>query len=155
MRIKTLNIAWILILLSNAFSGLAQGTVILKASADRSTILIGEPIQLNLELNLPLGFDVIWPDLDSIAHFPILEKSKIDSVTTPETENFFTSQIFTLTSFDSGTLFLYRRLHSASAIPAISPIPSGLTSIFQILTLPKIIMTSKAYWNWPIHTSNL
>ncbi len=104
MRIKKINIAWIIFLLSCVHSGLAQGSVILKASTDRSTILIGEHLQLSLDISIPLGYDVQWPAIDSFPHFQVLEKGKIDSTTTPEQKTFH--QELTITSFDSGVYYI-------------------------------------------------
>ncbi len=104
MRVKKSNIAWTVLFLSCFQSGLAQNGVILKATIDREVITIGEPVQFNLELNLPLGYNVQWPVPDSISHFVILERSKIDSTTTPDGKSF--RQQLTVTSFDSGTYYI-------------------------------------------------
>ena len=69
------------------------------ATVDKQKILLGEQFQLKLEAVFPEN-RIEWPLLDSLPHFEILDKSKVD------TQRNFTgvtlSQSFTLTSFDSG-----------------------------------------------------
>jgi hypothetical protein len=70
---------------------------------DKSNILIGEQLQLKVEAALPPGTSgVDWFSIpDSIEHFEVINRSKIDS---SYTDNVLTglSQSITLTSFDSG-----------------------------------------------------
>lgn len=75
-------------------------TVYVRSAIDRDKILIGEPIQLELEATLPDGITAEWFSLDSIPHFEIIEKGKIDTVKKGGGTNF--RQTVTLTSFDSG-----------------------------------------------------
>jgi hypothetical protein len=86
-----------LIAFSIAFS---QDSVSVKATVDRGEILIGEPIQLMLEVKLPLGREAAWFPLDSIPHFEFVEKGNIDSVTTISDRSL--RQHLIITSFDSG-----------------------------------------------------
>ena len=50
-------------------------------TADRQAILIGEPIRLTLTVRTSTGH-ALFPEIpDSLPHFEILSKSKIDTVT--------------------------------------------------------------------------
>jgi hypothetical protein len=99
--IKNLSHIWLTQVLLIAFStSFSQDSVSVKASVDRKEILIGEPIQLMLEVKLPLGSQAAWFPLDSIAHFEFIEKGRIDSVTTISDRSF--RQHLIITSFDSG-----------------------------------------------------
>ncbi|MDI3318892.1 hypothetical protein [Pinibacter soli] len=75
-------------------------SVSVKASIDSSYILIGQPIQLVLEANVPLGVNVDWFPLDSLPHFEFIDKGKIDTITNQDGKAF--RQLITITSFDSG-----------------------------------------------------
>lgn len=73
-----------------------------KTSVDKTDILIGEQIKYKVSATFPAGiFKVNWflPP-DSVAHFEIVDKSKID--TTTENSNTTLEQTITITSFDSG-----------------------------------------------------
>ena len=73
-----------------------------KTSVDKADILIGEQIKYKVSATFPAGvFKVNWflPP-DSVAHFEIVDKSKID--TTAENSNTKLEQTITMTSFDSG-----------------------------------------------------
>ena len=49
---------------------------------NKQNILIGEPLQFNVQARLPLNtYKVTWPNIpDSIAHFEVIERHKIDSI---------------------------------------------------------------------------
>jgi LPXTG-motif cell wall-anchored protein len=68
-----------------------------KATINRDKILIGEPIQLQLEATIPVGGNAKWFAEDTIPHFDFIEKSKIDS-----SKPGVYKQTVTITSFDSG-----------------------------------------------------
>jgi hypothetical protein len=80
---------------------LAQ-TPSVKTTLDKRDILIGQYLQYKVSASFPSGiYKVNWFTVpDSVAHFELVEKSKIDT----STENNITSiqQTITLTSFDSG-----------------------------------------------------
>jgi hypothetical protein len=90
--------------------GAANGTAtapaaVVKATVDKQKILIGQPIQLMLEVTVPnsptaTGPSLIWPDLDSLPHFEWVEKGKVDSVV--RSDGRYYRQYLTVTSFDSG-----------------------------------------------------
>jgi len=69
---------------------------------DKTDILIGEQVQYKVKASFPsAGFKVNWFTLpDSVAHFEIVDRSKID--TSSENNNTILEQTITLTSFDSG-----------------------------------------------------
>ena len=69
-------------------------------STDKKKIFIGEQFHLHVAGNFKKGQTFTWIIIDSIPHFEILEKSKIDTQQN-ETSTIF-SQDFTLTSWDSG-----------------------------------------------------
>src|SRR5215831_16609415 len=70
------------------------------ATLDKQKILIGEQAQLYLKALVKKNLPVSWFALDSIPHFEILQRSKIDSQQT--SEGLFLQQTLTLTSWDSG-----------------------------------------------------
>lgn len=72
-----------------------------KASVDRTTILIGEPIKLNLEAWVPTGTNFNWFKTDTIPHFEIVDPGKQDSSRDMDTKVY--RQQLTITSFDSGS----------------------------------------------------
>ncbi|HSZ87218.1 MAG TPA: BatD family protein [Puia sp.] len=97
-------ISWIFFLLLTSLFVFSQNQISVTATANRNQILIGEPVQLTLEVKLPLGRQMSWFVLDSIPHFEYIEKGKIDSVVNEDGKSF--RQDVTLTSFDSGTFVI-------------------------------------------------
>jgi hypothetical protein len=73
-----------------------------KTIIDKTDILIGEPIQYKITATFPTGvYKVNWfTPADSVGHFEIVERGKID--TTSDNTTTVLQQIITLTSFDSG-----------------------------------------------------
>jgi hypothetical protein len=71
---------------------------------DKDSIIIGEPIHLTLEADLPAGTapstNITWPVLDTLPHFEWRGKGTLDSVIQPGGRTY--RQQFTITSFDSG-----------------------------------------------------
>jgi hypothetical protein len=78
----------------------SQSAATVNASVDKSEIIIGERIKLSLDLRLSLGLNPVWFQQDSIPHFDLIEKGRIDSVLSPTGEAYH--QEWILTSFDSG-----------------------------------------------------
>lgn len=74
-----------------------------KTVVDKNDILIGEQIKYKVTATFPDGvFKVRWFNIpDSVAHFEVVERSKID--TSSENNTILLEQTFTITSFDSGT----------------------------------------------------
>ncbi len=79
----------------------AQTGTVVKATADRSRILIGEPVTIVLEADIPENEPIRFFFLDSIPHFEFLQKGKIDTTNTGEGTRL--KQLIQLTSFDSGS----------------------------------------------------
>lgn len=96
---RTLKHTAVLLLALTAWLG-GMSQVSIKASVDRSKILIGEPIKLNVEAYMPLGSTVQWLRQDSIPHFDIDAFSAVD--TSQNIDGKKIEQTLTVTSFDSG-----------------------------------------------------
>ena len=78
----------------------AQSKTTVKATVDRSQILIGEPISLRLEVDVPENEAIRFFQIDSLPHFEFLDQQKIDTSNTGS--GTVLSQIIKITSFDSG-----------------------------------------------------
>lgn len=78
----------------------AQRQVTVKATVDRPQILIGEPIRLTLEADIPEDQPIRFFRVDTLPHFELLEKGKIDTSNTGS--GTVLSQLIHITSFDSG-----------------------------------------------------
>jgi hypothetical protein len=79
---------------------IAQNRTTVSAKVDRSTILIGEPILLTLEVDVPENEAIRFFALDSLPHFEFLSREKIDTSNTGS--GTVLSQVIRITSFDSG-----------------------------------------------------
>lgn len=79
----------------------------LQVNIDKKDILVGQQINLQVTANLPpQDFFVKWIEVpDSLQHFELVDKSKIDSVYVNQKLSKL-SQTFTFTSFDSGKWIL-------------------------------------------------
>jgi hypothetical protein len=97
--LKKITIIWLLVTVAGLFSVQAQD-VRVQASVDRNKILIGEPIQLRLDVEIPQGTPMGWFNLDTLPHFTFITKNKIDTQNNARTILF--KQILSITSFDSG-----------------------------------------------------
>lgn len=89
-----------LVLLGAVVSVAGQGGIKFSASVDKNRILIGEPIVLRLEADVPENEAIRFFSLDTIPHFEFLQKNKIDTVNT--SEGTVLRQLIRITSFDSG-----------------------------------------------------
>jgi hypothetical protein len=78
----------------------SQNKTAIRANVDKNHIVIGEQIRLNLEADFPKHEPMRFFSIDSIPHFEILERKKMDTV--DNEEGIKLSQTLTLTSFDSG-----------------------------------------------------
>lgn len=78
----------------------AQGGVIVKATVNKNRILIGEPLLLTIETEIPENDPIKFISIDSIAHFEFLEKPVIDTASTKSGTTI--KGIYKITSFDSG-----------------------------------------------------
>jgi uncharacterized integral membrane protein len=89
-----------LLLLLTVLVADAQSKTSVKATVDKNKILIGETIQLSLQADIPENEAIHFFIIDSIPHFEIKEKQKIDTSNT--SEGTVLRQIILITSFDSG-----------------------------------------------------
>jgi hypothetical protein len=88
-----------LLLFVVAFAG-AQDTTSVRITIDKTSILIGEPITLNLVADIPEHEPIRFFQLDSIPHFEFLNRQKIDTANTGR--GTVLSQTLQITSWDSG-----------------------------------------------------
>jgi len=77
-----------------------QDKLSIRVSADKAGIVIGEQIHLRLEADFPPHEPMRFFTVDTIPHFEILERKKIDTM--DNNHGIKLSQSLTLTSFDSG-----------------------------------------------------
>src|SRR5947209_9130353 len=83
---------------------MAQKGSSVTASVDKSSILIGQPLQLTLEATFSNTHTPVFLTIDSLPHFEILNRSKIDTqLINGQT---ILKQTLTLTSWDSGAWLL-------------------------------------------------
>jgi len=75
-------------------------TTMVRASVDKTNILIGEQINFLIEVNIPENEPIGFFSPDSIPHFEFLQRGKID--TTNTNKGTILKQLFRITSFDSG-----------------------------------------------------
>ena len=78
----------------------AQKNAPVLSSTDKSKVLLGEQFDLVVGARFTSEKDVSFFSIDSLPHFEILQKSKIDTGRTDQ--NIVLTQRITLTSFDSG-----------------------------------------------------
>jgi hypothetical protein len=78
----------------------AQGGITVKTTVDHNKILIGEPIQLTIEAEIPADAVIAFVRIDSIEHFEFLQKPEIDTINT-RTGTTIRGK-YRITSFDSG-----------------------------------------------------
>ena len=94
------KIFFITIFLCAAISTEAQNIFTVNATVDKNLILIGEPVRLTVETNVPGNEEIRFFTIDSIPHFEFLQKGKIDTINTDNGTRLI--QVITITSFDSG-----------------------------------------------------
>ena len=83
-----------------AFSQVSNAQTRANAAVDRTTILVGEPIKLSVEITVPVAANIKWFAFDTIPHFEFISKGQVDSVHQGNFKTFH--QDITLTSYDSG-----------------------------------------------------
>lgn len=77
-----------------------QAQVLIKALPDKSHILIGEPLQLTIEVRMPLGSNYQFAMPDSLFHWEYLKKDSLAKQETIDAKQL--RQVFVITSYDSG-----------------------------------------------------
>lgn len=81
----------------NVFSQVISFSV----TADKQRIVIGEPIQMKMEVVIPGNQNIEWPKIDTLPHFEILHATDIDSIAS--FNGLKLQKILTITSWDSGS----------------------------------------------------
>lgn len=121
------------------------------AIPDRTNILIGEQIRLQVFAEFNKGYSFSWFPIDTIAHFEVLDKSDIDTIESASTITL--KQTLTLTSWDSGKWQIPALVFGRSATEPIT-VEVGHTpmdyskpyhDIKDILAVKK---PSEAKWYW-------
>lgn len=107
----------------------AQSQTRVRSSVDRSSILIGEQIQLTLEADIPETEPIRFFQLDSLVHFEILSAAKIDTSNTGTGTRL--RQIIHITSFDSGHWVIPSLPLGDQAATDSIPVDVGYTSPFD------------------------
>ncbi len=98
IKTKITGILLSLVLLFSCLCATAQESTI-RATVEKNTILIGEPLELTVEAIIPGNDPIRFIHIDSLPHFEILRTS-IDTV--DESGGTWIKGIYTITSFDSG-----------------------------------------------------
>ena len=94
------NTIFAIVTVFSSLPAAAQSQTVAKATVDKSQILIGEPITLTLEVDVPEEEPIRFFHLDSLPHFEFLNQQKIDTVNTGR--GTILTQVIYITSFDSG-----------------------------------------------------
>ncbi len=94
------RILYFLILFFSAQVVAAQEKATLAASLEKNRILIGEPVRLVIEADIPNNAPIKFFTIDSIDHFEFEGTPKIDTVNTKT--GTIIKGVYTITSFDSG-----------------------------------------------------
>jgi LPXTG-motif cell wall-anchored protein len=79
---------------------IGQGGIRVKATIDRQQILIGEPVNLRVTVEVPENEPIRFFEIDTIPKFEFIDKGKIDTSNTSSGTTL--SQTIKMTSFDSG-----------------------------------------------------
>ena len=108
-----------------AVYGVAQNKTTVKATIDRSKILIGEPIRLILEADIPENEAIRFFQPDSIPHFEFLDIQKIDTSNTGK--GTVLSRVFQITSFDSGHWVIPSFILGDSIVTDTIPVDVGFS----------------------------
>lgn len=121
------------------------------ASVNKPAILIGEPFEITLKAFVNEGRNSSWPLVDSMPHFEILSRSKLDSQLINGT--LVLNQTITATSWDSGKWNLPSFSLNGSKTAPISIIVSfapfdaaqDYHDVKDILEVPK---PERRQWHW-------
>ncbi len=130
-----------------------------KTSVDKNNILIGQQLNYRVETSMPDNtYRLSWFSFsDSLDHFVVVAKNKIDSTTSNGNPNF--SQVITLTNFDSGRHVIPRLALAVSTLEGDStfniytdsiPINVSYSPIDSIKPFHdiKTIIEVKKEWPW-------
>ena len=94
------NIIFAIVAVFSSLPAAAQSKTVAKATVNKTQILIGEPITLTLEVDVPEHEPIRFFRLDSLSHFEFLNQQEIDTVNTGS--GTILTQVIHITSFDSG-----------------------------------------------------
>jgi uncharacterized protein DUF4381 len=151
-------------LLISSFSFAQSPTI--KTTPYKNNILIGEQLKLKVEASFqPDVYKVHWLSVpDTMPHFEVIDRSKIDSSFTADNKLTGLSQIITLTSFDSGqwhipafpinfdpvvddkTLYLY----TDSVSVGVFYMPSDSTTQLRDIKPIREVPAESFFWYWVI-----
>lgn len=142
----------VIILLSLSVFLNAQTGITVKATASKNKILIGEHIELRLEADIPENEPIQFFSIDSLVHFDLIEKQKID--TTNTSSGTILSQTIRLTSFDSGHWVIPAFILAEGIITDSIPVDVGY-SVFNpgqeyhdIKDVIDVTVEEKTPWWW-------
>jgi len=147
------RIGWLIFLLVQ-YAGAAGQQTTIQATVDRNTILIGEPIQLTLEVNVPATESIRFFSFDTIPHFEFLQPTKIDTINTSNGTRLL--QIIPITSFDSGHWVIPSFYISENLKTDSIPIDVGFTPFdpnqeyHDIKDILPVTIEKKKEWWWYI-----
>jgi hypothetical protein len=96
--LKSIVVVWLL-LCGMVSTVVAQPVVSVSAKVNKDRILLGQQIELTLEAKTPGGISG-WFITDTLPHFDVVEKGKIDTI--QDGAGNLYRQVLTITSFDSG-----------------------------------------------------
>ncbi|WP_028788133.1 hypothetical protein [Terrimonas ferruginea] len=116
-------------LLAGAVVVRAQQATRVKASVDKSKIMIGEPFTLTLEAQIPVNEPIRFFSIDTIPHFEFLQKGKTD--TTDKGGGTVLRQELQLTSFDSGAWVIPAMVLSAGIATDSLPVDVTFSDPFN------------------------
>ncbi len=100
MKHKVLLMIFLLLLFGNVHSQVIS----FKASVNKNSIVIGEPVDLKLEVVIPASRIIQFPFFDSLPHFEVLHRHPVDSIAS--FSGLRLEQVVVITSWDSGSWFL-------------------------------------------------
>lgn len=132
----------------------AQRGITVAASVDKTSILIGQPLQLTLEATFSKPHAPSFFQFDSLPHFEVLNRTKID--TQALNDRTILKQTVTLISWDSGVWALPALSLTAVKTAVTKPLPVAVTfspmqpnqdyhDVKDILDVPKPQRTT---WYW-------
>jgi hypothetical protein len=94
------NIIVTIVAVFSSLTTAAQIKTVAKAAVNKTQILIGEPITLTLEVDVPEHEPIRFFQFDSLPHFEFLDSQEIDTINTGK--GTVLTQVMQITSFDSG-----------------------------------------------------
>lgn len=124
---------------------------LLRATADKDRILIGEPLELTVELEIAPGDPAPPFAFDSVAHFERLGGGVRDSVL--RGDRLLLRQVFTLTSWDSGRWsippFAYGRLRTRPIAVSVDYLPLDPEKPYnEIKDIRELPPPPRTTWHW-------